>query len=96
MLTIGCIGVSMYCNCDIGSKILDSHARDVYGRAHPQGTCMLLETLSIDSLVCYLLWQGWPSGESTCLAPVQPGFDFRTRCHMWIEFVCLFSTLLCL
>ena len=32
-------------------------------------------------------WQGWPSGESTCLPPMWPGFDFRTRCHMWIEFV---------
>ena len=36
--------------------------------------------------------QGWPSGESTCLAPMWPGFDFRTRCHMWIEFV---GSLLC-
>ena len=34
-----------------------------------------------------LWWQGWPSGESTCLPPMWPGFDFRTRCHMWIEFV---------
>jgi len=25
----------------------------VYGRAHPQGTCVLLEALSLDSLVCY-------------------------------------------
>ena len=30
---------------------------------------------------------GWPSGESTCLPPMWPGFDFRTRCHKWIEFV---------
>ena len=37
-------------------------------------------------------WQGWPSGESTCLPPMWPGFDFRTRCHMWIEFV---GSLLC-
>ena len=35
----------------------------------------------------FLWWQGWPSGESTCLPPMWPGFDFRTRCHMWIEFV---------
>ena len=28
------------------------------------------------------LWQGWPSGESTCLPPMWPGFDFRTRCHV--------------
>ena len=32
-------------------------------------------------------WQGWPSGESTCLPPMWPGFDFCTRCHMWIQFV---------
>ena len=27
-------------------------------------------------------WQGWLSGESTCLPPMWPEFDFRTRCHM--------------
>ena len=32
-------------------------------------------------------WQGWPSGESTCLPPMWPGFDFRTHRHKWIEFV---------
>ena len=37
-------------------------------------------------------WQGWPSGESTCLPPTWPGFHFRTWCHMWIEFV---GSLLC-
>ena len=37
-------------------------------------------------------WQGWPSGESTCLPPMWPGFDFRTRLYMWIEFV---GSLLC-
>ena len=40
----------------------------------------------------YYRWQGWPSGESTCLPPMWPGFDFRTRCHTWIEFV---GSLLC-
>ena len=40
----------------------------------------------------FLLWQGWPSGESTCLPPMWPGFDFRTRRHMWVEFV---GSLLC-
>ena len=92
ILTVGCIGVSIHCNGDIGFKIFDSHARDVYGRAHSQGACVLLETLSLDSLVCYLSWQGWLSGESTCLPPIWPGLDFRTRCHMWIEFV---GSLLC-
>ena len=34
-------------------KIFDFRARDVYGRGHPQGICVLLEALSLDSLVCY-------------------------------------------
>ena len=42
--------------------------------------------------IASIRWQGWPSGESTCLPPMWPGFDFRTRCHMWIEFV---GSLLC-
>ena len=31
--------------------------------------------------------QGWHSGESTRLPPMGPGFDSRSRCHMWAEFV---------
>ena len=31
--------------------------------------------------------QGWRSGESTRLPPMWPGFDSRSRCHMWLEFV---------
>ena len=31
--------------------------------------------------------QGWRSGESAHLPPVCPGFNSRTRRHMWIEFV---------
>ena len=58
-----------------GSKY-DSHARDIYGRAHSQGTCVLFETSSLDSLVYYSLWQGWLSGESTCLPPMWPGVRF--------------------
>ena len=34
-------------------KIIDSHARDLYGRGHPQGTCALLEIPSLISLVHY-------------------------------------------
>ena len=29
----------------------------------------------------------WRSGESAGLSPMCPGFDSRTRRHMWIEFV---------
>ena len=31
--------------------------------------------------------QGWRSGESARLPPLWPGFDSRTRRHMWVEFV---------
>ena len=31
--------------------------------------------------------RGWRSGESTRLLPMWPGFDSRTRRHMWVEFV---------
>ena len=34
--------------------------------------------------------QGWRSGESTRLPPMWPGFDSRSRCHMWVEFVVAF------
>ena len=37
----------------MGFKIFDSHARDLYGRGHPQGTCVLLEIPSLISLVHY-------------------------------------------
>ena len=30
---------------------------------------------------------GWRSGESACLPPMCPGFNSRTRLHMWAEFV---------
>ena len=36
----------------------------------------------------------WRCGESTRLPPMWPGFDSRTRRHMWVEFVALFSSLL--
>ena len=32
-------------------------------------------------------WQGWCSGDSTHLPPIWPGFDSRSRCQMWVEFV---------
>ena len=31
--------------------------------------------------------QGWRSGESARLPPKWPGFDSRSRRHMWVEFV---------
>jgi len=38
ILTIGYISVGIYCIGDGGFKIFDSHARDLYGMSHPQGT----------------------------------------------------------
>ncbi len=52
ILTIGCTGVAIYCN-DIGFKIFDSHARDLCGRNHPEGTSVLLEVSSVHSLIHY-------------------------------------------
>ena len=37
--------------------------------------------------------QGWRSGKSACLPPMWPGFNSRTRRHMWVEFVV--GSLLC-
>ena len=52
-MTIGCTAVAIYCKGNVGLNIFDSHARDIYGRSHPQGTCVLLEVSSLNSLVHY-------------------------------------------
>ena len=46
ILTIQCITVAVYCEADGKFKIFDSHARDLFGLAHPQGTCVLLDALT--------------------------------------------------
>ena len=53
ILTVGLIGAAIYCNGNMGFKIFGSHARDLYGRGHPQGTCVPLEIPSLISLVHY-------------------------------------------
>ena len=53
ILTVGFIGVVIYCYGNMRFKIFDSHARDFFGRGHPQGTCVLLEIPSLISLVHY-------------------------------------------
>ena len=53
ILTIGCIGVNIYHTDNGCYKVFDSHARDEYGRSHPQGACVLLEVPSIKDLVQY-------------------------------------------
>ena len=44
-------------------------------------------------IISFLGEQGWCSGESARLPPMCPGFDSRTRRHMWVEFVV--GSLLC-
>ena len=36
-----------------GYKAFDSHARDMYGNSHSEGTCILLEIPSMHKLVEY-------------------------------------------
>ena len=52
-MTIGCTAVAIYCKGNVGLNIFDSHVRNIYGRSHPQGTCVLLEVSSLNSLVHY-------------------------------------------
>ena len=66
---------------------------------HVQGKSQTWNNIASDSHV----WLGskghgfgeqrWRSGESTRLPPMWPGFDSRTRRHMWVEFVV--GSLLC-
>ena len=53
ILTVGCITVAIYCKGDMRFKIFDSHSRDWYDRGHPEGTCVLLEVSSLNSLAQY-------------------------------------------
>ena len=43
ILTVGIIGVAIYSIEGGGYKVFDSHARDMYGDSHSEGTCVLLE-----------------------------------------------------
>ena len=55
VLAMGCTAVAIYCKGNVGLKILNfvSHERNLYGRSHPQGTSVPLETSSLNSLVHY-------------------------------------------
>ena len=56
----GCIAVGIsYCADNGHFKAFDSHARDVYGKSHAQGTCVLWDISSTDNLVHYFqsLWR---------------------------------------
>ena len=48
ILTVGCIAVGIkYCTDKGHYKVFHSHARDIYGKSHPQGTCALLDIIFI-------------------------------------------------
>ena len=49
-----CIAVGIsYCADNGHLKVFDSHAKDIYGKSHPQGTCVLLNISSTENLVHY-------------------------------------------
>ena len=52
-------------------------------------TCAFFQKTEMQSVHVFKIKgeQGWRSGESTRLPPLWPGFDSRTRRHMWFEFV---------
>ena len=53
MSTVGFICVAIYSVEGGGYQVFDSHARDMYGNSHSQGTCVLLEIKSMHKLVQY-------------------------------------------
>ena len=44
---VGIIGVGIHSIEGGGYKVFDSHARDMYGNSHSEGTCVLLEIPSM-------------------------------------------------
>ena len=53
ILIVGAVGVAIPYPDDGQFSIFDSHARDIYGNSHPQGTCELLHVPCISHLVHY-------------------------------------------
>ena len=53
ILIVGAVGVAIPYPDDGQFSIFDSHARDIYGNSHPQGTCDLLHVPCISHLVHY-------------------------------------------
>ena len=53
ILTVGIIGVAIYSIEGGGYKVFDSHARDLYGKSHSEGTCVLLEIKAMHKLIQY-------------------------------------------
>ncbi|CAB4020738.1 Hypothetical predicted protein [Paramuricea clavata] len=53
ILTIDSNAVCIFSTTDGKYKVFDSHSRDIYGRGHPQGTCVLLEAPNINNVILY-------------------------------------------
>ena len=53
ILTVGIIRFAIYSIEGGGYKVFDSHASDMYGNSHSEGTCVLLEIKSMHKLVQY-------------------------------------------
>ncbi len=53
ILTIDSNAVCIFSTTNGKFKIFDSHSRDIYGRGHPQGTCVLLEAPNINNVILY-------------------------------------------
>ena len=51
ILTVGIIGVGIYRIGVGGYKVFDSHARDMYGNNHSEGTCIVGNNISMRKLV---------------------------------------------
>ncbi len=50
--------------------------------------CFISLCVCVDDAMLSLLYiSGWRSGEYARLPPMLPGFDSRTRRHIWVEFV---------
>ena len=53
ILTVDIYTAAIYCLPNGGYKVFDSHSRDLFGMAHPYGTCTLVEIDSLGNLVQY-------------------------------------------
>ena len=53
ILTIDSNAVCIFSTNDGKYKIFDSHARDIFGKSHPEGRCVLLEAATINHVILY-------------------------------------------
>ncbi|CAB4001282.1 ATP-dependent DNA helicase PIF1 [Paramuricea clavata] len=53
ILTIDSNAVCIFSTTDGKYIVFDSHSRDIYGRSHPQGACVLLEAPNINNVILY-------------------------------------------